>query len=732
MTIKMRLRTEPLLLLVYLLLHPGSQAFQDCPVKCSCSDSGTVVDCSNQGLQQVPTSLPPAVIRLILRNNSISEIDPNRVVTAPRLSHLDVSHNKLANIPEALMNSLPAMTVANFSNNNINILEIITCRLWPSLVEFDISHNNVQFLKSGFFIPCNALQKLNLGWNQLEGKSLLGVRYISALQHLDLSGNRMPILIANAFIGLPNLQSLKVSQSGTRMIYDETFAGLNNLQFLDLSYNDFYELAPAPFYKLKALWVLNLGGIKFLCACGLNTLKTWIAQNNLLLQSPVICVVPKPSQTLDIRYTDMLQFCPPTTSPLTSALSTEASSICDSATPSDMRVTNITNTSAMLRWDTGGYHLPSVLVLRNIGGVAVVKATSVDLDAKQYRFTGLQADTDFVACVKIDLCGYEQCALYRTLGPDNSDRTTLVSLTDPSPGTLSLAAAVSVSVIVTILIFMGCFVSYVVYTKKLQILEKIYKGEYSPSHPVRNPAQSTGDDIGDDTQLPVQNGGPVRTSADWESAVDNEETLQVPSPISPPESLYNNPSYAEPRNPGDIIWGVPRSPAAHPQEDNTQRPPAALPRGYASISTEDISKPTLTVYDDLLPEDQQRIVFAVGRSPGNGGQAPDVVREPHASCHAADLVNPSDVDLQVSDSENEGHYCNIKDCDIQDDVVTAPPDGAKYTNIEKDREHVLGGKSGTPHWKNFVPASMFEADNYENAARGERVEPGGLYANVDP
>jgi hypothetical protein len=544
----------------------------------------------------------------------------------------------------------------------------------------------------------------------------------------------MPILISNAFIGLPNLQNLKVSHLGVRMLLEDTFADLNNLQLLDLSYNNFYELDPAPFYGLNALWVLHLEGIKFLCACGLKTLKNWIARNSVVLQGPVICIVPKPSQTLDIRYTDMLQFCPPTTAPSTSALSTETPSICDHSTPSSMRVINITNTSAMLRWSTGGYHLPSLLVLRNIGGAASVRRNPIDLDARKYRFNRLSVGTNFVACIKVDLCSYEQCVLFRTLGADNSDKkTTLVTVSDESPGALGVAAAVSVSVAVTIIIFMGCFVAYIVYTKKLQILEKIHKGEYSLSSPVRNPPQTTGQDI----QLPVQNDAPVRTSGEGDSMSDHDETLQVPSRIGRPDSasLYNNPSYAEARAVDDIIWGVPGSPA-HPTEENTQRPPAPLPTGYASISTEDISKPRPTVYEDLLPEDRQRIVFMVGRSPGNGRRATDVLKGP-----SFDSVNPLDVDLQISDSENEGHYCHIKDCDIQDAPVsrsanndddTASLGGARSTNIEKDREHVLGGKSGTPHWKNFVPASMFEADNYENAARGEKVETAGHYTNVDP
>ena len=46
------------------LLATSDLFVQACPIECSCSSSGVVVDCSDRGLTQIPEDLPKDAVTL--------------------------------------------------------------------------------------------------------------------------------------------------------------------------------------------------------------------------------------------------------------------------------------------------------------------------------------------------------------------------------------------------------------------------------------------------------------------------------------------------------------------------------------------------------------------------------------------------------------------------------------------------------------------------------------------
>lgn len=126
------------------------------------------------------------------------------------LTHLDISHNALAEFNSPLLSGLDTLTNLDVSHNKLRSVDFSALR---NIREADLSHNALTFKEAGWvfsraqsgsssrgsnpghwgrqatFANCTELHRLALANNSVTDV-LLDLRRLASLRHLDLSYNR--------------------------------------------------------------------------------------------------------------------------------------------------------------------------------------------------------------------------------------------------------------------------------------------------------------------------------------------------------------------------------------------------------------------------------------------------------------------------------------------------------------------------------------------------------------
>ncbi|XP_038628721.1 leucine-rich repeat and transmembrane domain-containing protein 1 [Tachyglossus aculeatus] len=142
-----------------------------CPETCFCHLSSKTVDCSNQGLTEVPSNLPAQTQTLHLQDNRIWIINESSFNETPWLKILDLSNNSLSTLPSGAFHGLHYLQVLNLTQNSIRTLENKIFNSLPQLRELDLSSNSILHLPESlgdakenltvFAVQQNQLQHIN-------------------------------------------------------------------------------------------------------------------------------------------------------------------------------------------------------------------------------------------------------------------------------------------------------------------------------------------------------------------------------------------------------------------------------------------------------------------------------------------------------------------------------------------------------------------------------------------
>lgn len=250
---------------------------------------------------------------LNLRRNCIKSSGvPPELFHLEELTTLDLSHNKLKEVPEGLEKA-KSLLVLNLSHNNIETIPTTLFIHLTDLLFLDLSHNKLETLPPQTRRLAN-LQTLILADNPLElfqlrqlpslqNLEVLNMRNtqrtlsnfpttldtLSNLSELDLSQNSLP-KIPDCVYNLPNLKRLNLSENAITEI-SSNIENWQRLEVLNLSRNELSSL-PASLCKLTQLRRLYLNdnkldfegipsGIGKLCC-----LEIFSASNNLLEMVP--------------------------------------------------------------------------------------------------------------------------------------------------------------------------------------------------------------------------------------------------------------------------------------------------------------------------------------------------------------------------------------------------------------------------------------------------------------
>ncbi|KAK6765982.1 hypothetical protein RB195_025724 [Necator americanus] len=158
----------------------------DCPAQCTCH--GTVVDCSNKGLIEVPHEIPQFTTELYLTRNRISVISAaSGLSKLQNLLKLDISSNNIVAIEEGSLTDM------------------------KSLRDLNLSHNKLRHFYSAVLGTSNVIEVLSLGSNLLQCLAPSTIGNLTQLRFISLSNNQLKCITPNTFDGLKHLRTLQIS-----------------------------------------------------------------------------------------------------------------------------------------------------------------------------------------------------------------------------------------------------------------------------------------------------------------------------------------------------------------------------------------------------------------------------------------------------------------------------------------------------------------------------------------
>ncbi|KAL4001644.1 Leucine rich repeat family protein [Acanthocheilonema viteae] len=227
-----------------------------CPQKCVCiSEEQKVTRCDNAALTDIPALLDPRITSLTMTNCTLKRLDPDVLELYPDLEYLDLSFNKIDVLGMKIFKYQTRLRVLRLGGNQLSSLQLDSFIGLSQLQILDLSANQLGQLEPLSFSELSHLQELIVSDNLLT--TLLPDTFtgLKNLQRLDLSNNRLHTIAQHLFDDVPTLHSLDLSHNNLSATEADTFAGLTSLKRLDLSSNSLVDLS---FNGLNNLQYLNI------------------------------------------------------------------------------------------------------------------------------------------------------------------------------------------------------------------------------------------------------------------------------------------------------------------------------------------------------------------------------------------------------------------------------------------------------------------------------------------
>ncbi|XP_055985225.1 leucine-rich repeat and transmembrane domain-containing protein 1 [Sorex fumeus] len=139
-----------------------------CPEKCRCFSSSHSVDCSQRGLVEIPSNLPPQTLMLHLQDNQINRLPAFAFRSVPQLIALNLGNNSLSFLASAAFHGLQHLQVLNLTQNSLHSLESELFHSLPQLRELDLSTNNLSHLPTSLGKPWENLTTFAVQQNHLQ------------------------------------------------------------------------------------------------------------------------------------------------------------------------------------------------------------------------------------------------------------------------------------------------------------------------------------------------------------------------------------------------------------------------------------------------------------------------------------------------------------------------------------------------------------------------------------
>ena len=186
-----------------------------------------------------------------------STLRPNKSFKA-----IDLSDNKLEDIPSGYLNHMIKLEVLNFSHNSMRrvptVLATRALRCKHNLRKLYLDNNKINLEEKLRFVHLTRLNVLSMKNNLVGRIQLTTFRGLCRLTHLDLSNNQIAHMQFSAFRHMVILKELDLSRNRLTSLGRHVFPRLGQLQFLDLSSNLLMRLPRRFFSRLFRLQTLDI------------------------------------------------------------------------------------------------------------------------------------------------------------------------------------------------------------------------------------------------------------------------------------------------------------------------------------------------------------------------------------------------------------------------------------------------------------------------------------------
>lgn len=294
------------LLLVLTLVHglggAWSQAEQQCPASCECSEAARTVKCINKNLNKVPKNLPSYVTNLFITRNNIESLQEGTFnQTLSDLSSLSLSSNHLQELGSHVFKNLPSLRQLDLSNNELENVSPLLFQVAPSLSSplLELNLSSSLYNLSMITLLADALQNGGL----------------RNLQKLDLSGNNLLYVPDGIFSSMPNLKHLDLSNNSLLSFQDGVFANLSHLQTLDLRQNSLKYLKNTTLLEFPSHTGLSvlLSDNSWVCDCNIEPFFRWLKETAVVQNSSgLVCSSPENMRDIQVIALNIPELdCPP-------------------------------------------------------------------------------------------------------------------------------------------------------------------------------------------------------------------------------------------------------------------------------------------------------------------------------------------------------------------------------------------------------------------------------------
>lgn len=250
----MKIFLSPLMSFLFLLILPDGIFSSSCPENCLCTPPMSIL-CSRRRSSTIPDALDSSTKSLYLFANGIKGIKAEDFNGLVNLEMLDLSQNKLTNLPERVFEPLTSLKNLDLSSNQITYISEECFQGIPQLERLYLYSNHIESIHPAAFNGLKNLLELKLQGNILTSLPLLS---LPSLLLLDLRFNVLPSLKPSE-LQTPNLESLRLGGVGLTTLNNELIKNLKNLHELDISENKL-ESFPSALKETPGLLHLNLAG----------------------------------------------------------------------------------------------------------------------------------------------------------------------------------------------------------------------------------------------------------------------------------------------------------------------------------------------------------------------------------------------------------------------------------------------------------------------------------------
>lgn len=245
------MRLMPFLVLLTL---PDGILSSDCPRDCSCSTPQSIL-CFQRRSSTIPKGVPPSTQSLYLFANGIEGLTAEDFNGMENLEMLDLSQNKLTELPDMVFEPLTSLRNLDLSSNQITHISEECFQGMVLLERLYLYSNLIKTIHPAAFNGLEHLLELKLQGNQLTSLPTIAM---PRLLLLDLRFNVFPTL-GPSDLQTPNLESLKLGGVELTSLNKELIGSLRNLHELDISGNQL-ESFPSVLKETQGLIHLSLAG----------------------------------------------------------------------------------------------------------------------------------------------------------------------------------------------------------------------------------------------------------------------------------------------------------------------------------------------------------------------------------------------------------------------------------------------------------------------------------------